>query len=320
MNPRARHWTALSVLGALTVTTGCSFVLFKASVLVQAPLALGESTWFIAAHNLVPRFVVGVLLLMAIFGVKVLQLTRTEKIQAAFMAVMSFAGCLAQTDGLQFSTAATTAFLTQFYVILIPVWWAFVHRRLPGAMVFFSGALVLAGVAILARIDWNAFRVGRGEAEVLMAAVFFSVLLCSVNWPGFARNRPERAVAGMFLLESLMFCAVSVVTCRTPANLMMPYFSPNWIALAVVASLLGTAGPYILINHWQRYVTTAEAGVVYSVAPVIAAFTEIFAPGYLSRWLGIDYADQPLTSALLIGGALILAANILIQLRPPAPA
>ena len=316
MNPRARHASALAVLSAVTVVAGASFVLFKATVLAQLPFAAGESSWFIAASNLVPRFALGVLCLLAWYRGKVLHLTRPEWTQAVFMAVMSFIGCMLQTDGLQRTTAATTAFLTQFYVILIPLWWALVHRKRPTVTVLLAGLLVLAGVAVLARVDWRTFQIGRGEAEVLGSTLFFSLLLCSLNWPAFATNRAECTSTGMFLIEGALLALVSVATVREPAHLFTPYTSPAWLVLLLVAAVLGTAGPFVLMNHWQRFITTTEAGLLYSFGPVVAALTEVFMPARLSRWMGIDYADQPLTFALVAGGALILGANVLIQLWP----
>jgi drug/metabolite transporter (DMT)-like permease len=306
----------LTILGAITATTGVSFVLFKASVLAQEPFAAGESTWFIAAHNLTPRFAVGVLGLLALYGGRVLQLTRREWMQAVFMALMSFGGCLLQTDGLQRSTAATTAFLTQFYVILIPLWWALIQRRRPSGWVLLAAGLVLAGVAVLARVDWQAFRLGRGETEILLATFFFSLMLCAINWPAFATNRAERTTAAMFLLECGGFGVVSVATCRVPMHLVTPYASPSWLGLVVVTAVLGTAGPFLLMNRWQRFIPATEAGLLYSFGPVIAALTEVALPAALSRWVGIDYPNQPLTLALVTGGALILGANVLIQLKP----
>ncbi len=313
MNPGTRHWTALTILAASTLATGVGFVLFKASVLTQLPFAAGESTWFISAHNLVPRFAVGVLLLVALHGGRVLQLTRREWAQAVFMAVTSFAGCLLQNDGLQRTTAATTAFLTQFYVILIPLWWALIQRKRPSWPVLLASLLVLAGVAVLARVDWRTFRIGRGETEVLIATLFFSALLCSLNWPAFHNNRAERTSAAMFLVEGGLFAAVSLLTCRDPAHLLAPYSSLGWLGVMLAAAVLGTAGPFILMNRWQRFVPTAEAGLIYCFSPVIAALAEVVLPRPLARWVGIDYPNQPLTSALVIGGGLILGANALVQ-------
>jgi drug/metabolite transporter (DMT)-like permease len=313
MTPPARHARALVVLSAVTLFTGASFVLFKASILSQQPFATGESSWFISAHNLAPRFAFGVLCLLAWYRGRVLRLTSSEWRQAVFMAVASFLGCMLQTDGLQRTSAATTAFLTQFYVILIPLWWALQHRKRPPVIVLFASVLVLAGVSVLARVDWREFRIGRGEAEVLLSTAFFSILLVSLNWPGFAANRAECTSTGMFIVEGSLFALVSLLTVRDPAHLVTPFQSPGWVSLVIVAAVLGTAGPFVLLNHWQRFVTPVEAGLLYSFGPVVAALTEVFAPAYLSRWAGLDYPNQPLTLTLITGGALVLAANVLIQ-------
>lgn len=316
MNPRARHATALVILAASTVSSGAGFVFSKASVLAQLPFAAGESTWFISAHNLTPRFLLGALGLIAVYRGAVLRLTRSEWTQAVFMALVSFAGCMLQMDGLQRTSAATTCFLTQFYVILIPLGWAFVHRKRPTVTVLLACLLVLAGVAVLAHIDWRTFRIGRGEGEILLATIFFSLLLSSINWPGFATNRAEATSTIMFLLEGLMFAGLSLVTCRDSAHLFAPYTSPGWLGLMLAVTLLLTAGPFVIINRWQRFIPPAEAGLIYSVGPVLTALTEAVLPAVLAVWAGITYANQPLTSTLVIGGALILGANVLIQLWP----
>lgn len=316
MSAAPKHTRALVVLAVVTAITGMSFVLFKASVLTQLPFNAGESSWFVAASNLAPRFLFGALCLVIWFRGRVFQMTRTEWAQSGFMAVTSFCGCMLQMDGLQRTSAATTAFLTQFYVILIPLWWALVHRKRPTVTVFLAGLLVLAGVAVLARVDWQTFQVRRGEAEVLLATVFFSLLLCALNWPAFATNRAERTTAGMFLIEGILFVLMSVATVKEPVHLVTPLASPAWLVLMALAAVLGSAGPFLLMNYWQRFITTTEAGLLYSFSPVMAALTETFLPAPLSRWIGIDYANQPLTFSLIIGGALILGANVVIQLWP----
>ncbi|MBK8858490.1 MAG: EamA family transporter [Opitutaceae bacterium] len=312
----ARHRAAMVALVAVTITSNVGFVLYKASVMAHQPYAVGESSWFLSAHDLAPRFFLGALLLLALFGRSVMQLTRTEWRQTAFMAVTSFAGCMLQLDGLQRTSAATTSFLTQFYVVLIPLWWALLHRKRPDWRVPVACVLVLAGVAILARVNWETFRIGRGETEVLLGAVFFSFLLLSLNWPAFSANRAERTSAAMFLIEGALFSVLSLLTCREPANLVAPYSSPTWLTLMVASAVLGSVGPFVILNHWQRFITATEAGVLYSFGPVVATLSEVILPAVISGWAGIAYANQPLTMTLVVGGALILVANILLQWKP----
>jgi drug/metabolite transporter (DMT)-like permease len=77
-------------------------------------------------------------------------------------------------------------------------------------------------------------------------------------------------------------------------------------------------GAYLLMNHWQPRVSAVEAGMIYTTEPVFTAFYALFLPLWISRVAGMDYANESLTVSLLVGGALIIAANMLMQLvRPP---
>jgi hypothetical protein len=42
-------------------------------------------------------------------------------------------------------------------------------------------------------------------------------------------------------------------------------------------------------------------------------------PGWFSGWAGFTYANESVTFQLLVGGGLITAANVLVQLKPLAP-
>jgi drug/metabolite transporter (DMT)-like permease len=73
------------------------------------------------------------------------------------------------------------------------------------------------------------------------------------------------------------------------------------------------------MNTWQRFVSATEAGLIYCLEPVIATLLASFLPGWISRWAGIDYPDETLRWGLLAGGALIIAAAILVATQRPAP-
>src|SRR5439155_26219032 len=91
-------------------------------------------------------------------------------------------------DRMAFTSASTSAFLTQCYCLFIPVWVAARDRSWPAAKVFFSCALVIAGVAVLAGVDWSHFRLGRGELETLAASVLFTGQILWLERPKFAAN------------------------------------------------------------------------------------------------------------------------------------
>ena len=83
-----------------------------------------------------------------------------------------------------------------------------------------------------------------------------------------------------------------------------------WIA---VISLCSTIGPFVLILHWQRFVSITEAGMIYGLTPVFTMFNGLFLPGLLMQLTGIPYENEILTTVFLIGAALVVAANVVMQ-------
>jgi drug/metabolite transporter (DMT)-like permease len=226
---------------------------------------------------------------------------------------------LLQGDGLQFTSASTSAFLTQFYALLIPLWLAWRTRRNPGRWVWASAALVLAGVAILGEFDWRTFRMGRGEAETLLASVFFMGQILTLERPEYANNRVVPITLLMFLVQGLVFLVLALGTAPSLGAMLVPLGIPAWWALSVALVVLCTLGSFLLMNRWQREISSTEAGMLYCIEPVFASALALVLPVWLSRWAGIDYPNEVLGTHLLLGGGLILAANVLLQLRPPPP-
>jgi drug/metabolite transporter (DMT)-like permease len=102
--------------------------------------------------------------------------------------------------------------------------------------------------------------------------------------------------------------------------LLAPWTSPEWLGLTIVLTLVCTLGAYGLMNTWQPKITATEAGLIYCVEPVFGSVMALFLPALFSVWVGINYPNETATWTLLIGGGLITAANILIQLKPKAKA
>lgn len=320
--PTTKHWLAIGVLILCAASQGIGFIVSKASLELQLALVPGENSWFIGAENLAPRFIIGVLALAAIYGLKVLRLSRSEWRQAVVMAGCSFVGCVLQIDGLQRISGSVTAFFTQFFVVLIPIWAAISTRRRPHWPVYPSALLMLLGLACLSGVSWQMLRLGRGETEVLIAAVFFSLMLFSINLPGFAGNRSERAAAGMFLIEAVLFSVVALVTRKTETGFSAPLSSLHWWGLVIVVTTIATIGPFVLIARWQRFVSVTEAGMIYGLTPVFTLIGGLFLPQWVGRLVGVNYENEILTAAVLAGAVLVVAANVVMQIfhvSPPQP-
>ncbi len=318
-SPPAAHARAVLMLLVANFFWGLSFPLIKSIVLLQEKLVPGSAgTWFSSLYAVAPRFVLATGLLLVLRPRVLWQATPAEWRQGVTLGLFSAAGMLLQNDGLQYTAASTSAFLTQFYAILIPVWVAVRARRDPGARVWVCCALVLAGVALLGRFDWTELRLGRGEAETLLASLFFMGQILTLERTEYAGNRALPITCVMFLVQALVLGTAAVASAPTTTALAAPWLSPSWLAFTAALTLLCTYGAYMLMNAWQPKITATEAGLIYCVEPVFGTLMALFLPALFSRWAGIEYANESATWTLLLGGGLITAANVLLQLRPPA--
>ncbi len=311
---------AVLMLLLATLFWGLSFPLIKAIGLVHLLVLPGSGTWFITAYTIAPRFLLATVVLAAVPRPKLGTFTRGEIRQGLLLGLTAGAGMLLQNDGLQFTSASTSAFLTQLYALMIPAYLAVRWRRRPPGVVWLCGGLVLAGVAVLGRFDFHALHLGRGELETLLSSVFFMMQILVLGQKDYAGNRALPVTLTMFGTEAVIFTAMAWGTAPAPAALLAPWASMPWLGFTVLLTLFCTLGSFILMNRWQPEITATEAGLIYCIEPVFASLMALFLPALFSTWAGFDYANERLTWHLLLGGGLVTLANVLIQLRPPEPA
>lgn len=314
--PSAQHRQAIWMLLLGCLLWGVSFPLIKALVQLQERLVPGGSTWFITASTLLPRFLVGGLVLGLISFKAWRTLTGSELKQALGLGLFATGGMIFQNDGLQFTSASTSAFLTQLYAIMIPVWLALRSRRSPSWIVWLCGVLALAGMAVLARLDWRDLRLGRGEMETLVSSVFYMGQILWLGRPEFAANRALPVTTLMFGVLAVGSGVMSVVLAPAGVNMLALWTDGTWIGFTLILTSVCTLAAYTIMNKWQPFITTTEAGLLYCSEPVFTALLALFLPGWFSLWGGLNYANETLAVHLLVGGGLITVANILIQLKP----
>lgn len=322
-NSAALRSRALLMLLLANFFWGLSFPVVKALTLLHEKLLPAAGTWFSAIYSVAPRFLIasGILIAWALArGQRPLAFTRGEIKQGTIIGLFAATGMLLQNDALQFTDASTSAFLTQFYAILIPVYLAIRARHNPGALVWTCCALVLAGVAVLGRFDWREMRFGRGEWETLLCSLFFMGQILWLEKKEFAANRPEKLTLVMFLVEGVLFWVLAFFTAPTPGALLVPWQDGAWLGLTVILTVFCTVGSFSLMNAWQPKITATEAGLIYCIEPIFGSIMACFLPALFSLWGAINYPNESATWTLLLGGGLITAANVLLQLKPPEKA
>jgi drug/metabolite transporter (DMT)-like permease len=295
---------------------GLSFPLMKALGMLQVQVAPGANGWFTTAMILAPRFLLAALVLAWVLRRQLREIRASEWRQGVGLGGFASLGMLFQADGIQYTDASTSAFLTQFYAILIPIYVAWRARRNPGLRVWGCALLVLAGTAILGRFDWRHLSLGRGEIETLICSVFFMGQILLLEHPKYAGNRVLPITAVMFSVEAVVFLGLMAVTAPGWMAVVAPLQSASWWGMTLVLTLFCTLGAYLLMNRWQPKISATEAGLIYCIEPVFGSVFALFLPGLLSILAAIAYPNETITGALLVGGGLITAANIILQWRP----
>ncbi len=312
------HRRALIGLLCANLFWGLSFPLIKAVVFTHEQLLPGSGNWFITAMTLAPRFLLSAAVMLVVARAQLRHLSGLELRQGLLLGISNALGMVLQVDGLQFTSASVSAFLTQFSAIMIPVVVALRVRRSPPALVWLCAALVLVGVAILGRFDFRTLHLGRGEIETMLSSVFFMWQIFVLEDKRCAANRALPVSTVMFATEGVVFAGMALGTARSPADCLVPWTSAPWLGFTGLLTVICTLGAFLLMIRWQPKITATEAGLIYCFEPVFASVMALILPALFSRWVGFDYANETLTWQLLAGGGLITLANLLLQFRPSA--
>jgi drug/metabolite transporter (DMT)-like permease len=315
-DPHPLRRRAVFMLVLATLYWGLSFPVIKSITLMNRALLPAAGPMFIASLALAPRFVLATVLVLVFRRRGEAWPNRLEIRQGLGMGAFAAAGIFLQTDGLQYTDASTSSFLTQFSAILIPVWLALRNRRNPGWIVWAGCTLVLVGVAILGHFDWRTLRLGRGEEETIACSLFFMGQILWLEKPEFAGNRVGPITLAMFSIQALAFLGFVTVEAPTLGALTIPWESPVWVGLTLTLTVVCTVGPFTIMNRWQPKITSTQAGLIYCIEPLFASLFALFVPGILSIWAAIHYPDERATWSLVLGGGLITFANVLVQTRP----
>jgi drug/metabolite transporter (DMT)-like permease len=300
---------------------GLSFPLMRALQLEQASRLPGTGSGFFAVWMQMARFGTGALLLLP-FAIRGGIATRLEIRQGLLLAFWGGTGMALQADGLAHTEASTSAFLTQAYCVILPLIACAKLRRAPEIRIVISTLFVMAGCALLSGLRPGDLRTGRGEAETLLAALLFTFQILTLENPRYSGNRGLNITFVMCLGIFLIFLPFTLVSAPFPAAVMAAGASWPAILMILALALFCSLGAFLLMNHWQPRISATEAGLIYTTEPVFTAIYVLFLPGWISAWAGGGYANESFSLVSIIGGGLIVAANVILHLKraphPPA--
>jgi drug/metabolite transporter (DMT)-like permease len=273
---------------------------------------------------------------LAIFAICLHPIVRrarlVEWLAGCQIGTLFFIGLIFQIIGLATIPASRSGFLTSLVAVFTPLLTAILLRLRPRLPVLLGVCVALLGVSVLTGLiiwtgqgfafapdAWQAWTFG--DTLTTIGAVFFAGQIMLVDHYG-KRLDGAALTPGMFastaIYAALTFAIVQPLAPETSsASWLTLAMEPRFWTLILVLSIFSSVLAFNLMNSYQHYVSASQAGIIYTLEPVFASLAAMVLPGLISLAFGVVYANERIVMAMLLGGGLIVIAN-LISLWPAA--
>ena len=277
--------TGLATLTLLLVTAcwGSTFFLIK-DLLDRVPVL----------DFLAVRFAIATFVLLLVFPRALRRLPRAALRQAVALGLLYGVAQILQTTGIGETPATVSGFVTGMYVVFTPLLAGPLLRQRIGALTWTAVVLSVTGLGVL---TISGFSIGYGELLVLLSAVLYALHIVGLG----AWSTPEEAM-GMTIVQLAVIAGVCLLV-TAPDGVVLPANAADWASLlymAVFAAGLALAG-----QTWaQAHLAPTRSAIIMTMEPVFAALFAVLLGG------------EEATSRMLLGGALVLAAMLMVELGP----
>ena len=287
--PRSLHVSRQEwALIAITALWGGTFLVVHIAVTYSGP-------WFFVGL----RFLVAGVISAVIFHKALSRMTRADVLAGAAIGVTIYLGYGLQTVGLQTIDSSMSAFITAFYVPLVPLLQWIILRKAPRAMTLVGVALAFVGLILIAGPSASGISLGEGELLTILSTVAIAAEIVLISLFAGRVSLARVTVVQLLVASLLAFATMPAV------GEALPDFSWVWLVCGVS---LGAASCLIQVTmNWaQRSVSPTRATVIYAAEPV---------------WAGIigRIAGERLGPLALLGAVFIVAGMLVSEITPRRP-
>ena len=242
------------------------------------------------------RFFLGTLLVLGLLFAlhRSWRADRSTARMGAIATVFLFVGYVAQTVGLQYTTASNSAFITAMYVVFVPLILRRFDRR-----TWLAAGLALIGLWFLVN---PTVTINRGDIWTLICAVGFAAHIAAIE--GFSRRSGISSLVAWQMLFMTSTMGVAMAIESPEVEQLRP--TPELMIALLICGVFATGALWLQI--WaQRFVPAHRVALIFIMEPVFAA---------LMAWYVLH---EQLTLKGWLGSALILAAVFIGSVERTAP-
>lgn len=278
---------------------------------IQAFLALLTATFFWASAYifvkqlldnvspymlLVARFGFASLILIAIYGKKLLQINSKMLKAGIIMGVFLFLEFFTFTVGLQYTTTSRSSLLIAAYIILLPFAYLIIMRKRPSLSDIIVSVICMVGVFIILGNDLGSFHLG--DIYCILCA------LCYALYIVISSKYSKRYDSGILNVLQVSVTAILSIIILFFVKDHRFYISFKDGFQLIYLIILCTTLPFFLILYGMKHLSATTSGILLSFESVLAAV------------MGIIVLHEAFTLNLFIGGVIIIFSFILSELLP----
>jgi drug/metabolite transporter (DMT)-like permease len=199
-----------------------------------------------------------------------------------------------QQYGIIYTSVGNTAFITGFYIILVPFFGIFLKHKISGK-IWVSALIAVAGLYLLTIKE--GFEINYGDYFQLAGAVFWSIHILSIDF--FIKKFDALKISMVqFLTCSLLSGIVALLAEETTIQMVI---DTRWPIL--YGGLMSVGVAYTLQVVGQRYAKPSNAALILSLETVFGALGAAILLGEILSIKGY------------IGASMMLAGMILSQIK-----
>ncbi len=299
---RRRALVADILLFTVAAVWGSSFVLLKLAtgMTTDAVSPIAQDIVAGSLLFLLLRYLVAAGVFALVQPKNWLRAGRGDWARGSLLGALYMTALVLQTIGLQRTSPGVSGFITGLYVAIVPfLYWMFAKRS-PGRYQIIGALVATAGLAALSL--QGDFTLSKGDSLTLLGALLYAAHVMATGF--FA----PKVQAGTLAFTQIAFSAAALLIVTpfvTPITFRLPW--AFW-AMTVWMALTGTIYAFFIQSWGQRHTTSTHAAVLLGFESVFAVTAGVV--------LGMDV----LTWRLLMGGSLMLAGVLIVELLPSSKA
>ncbi len=276
-------WTALFVLVALI--WGVAFVVVKDSMEHISPM-------YMLAARFTVAFIAGALLCVILKC----SLNREVLIKGIYLGVSLFIAYVLQTYGIKYTTAGKNAFITAFYIVLVPFLNFLFFRRKVTVLQTVGALMAIVGVGLLTLGGDKG--INRGDLLTLACAVAFAIQIVLM-----ARFSPK---VDCNVLNAVQLGCVTLLSVILAPVLDGPFadavqFSPGLVGAMLYLGLLSTFFAECVQTIGLKYLNPLLATILMSLESVFGVLASVILLG------------EKLTLKMIFGCCIMFAAILIVE-------